>query len=71
MGTLFGFINFIANLGAFLFTFLFGWVKDKTGGFGWAFGILFALCLFFFSLGRCVAYGKKASDGNVGKGPKG
>ncbi|MDD2672606.1 MAG: MFS transporter [Syntrophales bacterium] len=38
--TLFGFINFLANLGAILFTLTFGMVKDATGSFTWGFLIL-------------------------------
>jgi ACS family D-galactonate transporter-like MFS transporter len=56
IGALFGFINFIANVGAFFFTFLFGWFKDETGSFTWAFGILVVFCLSSFWLGRCGLY---------------
>jgi MFS transporter, NNP family, nitrate/nitrite transporter len=52
IGALFGFINFIANVGAFFFTFLFGWFKDETGSFAWAFGILAVFCFSSFLLGR-------------------
>ena len=55
-GTVFGFINFIANVGAFFFTFLFGWFKDETGSFTWGFGILVAFCLSSFWLGRFGFY---------------
>jgi MFS family permease len=40
LGTLFGFINLLANLGAIGFTLLFGWVKDEMGTFAWGFGVL-------------------------------
>ena len=56
IGTLFGFINFVANLGAFFFTFLFGWLKDETGSFAWAFGILGLFCASSFCLGRLSIY---------------
>ncbi|MBW1781388.1 MAG: hypothetical protein JRL30_11700 [Deltaproteobacteria bacterium] len=56
IGALFGFINFIANVGAFFFTFLFGWFKDETGSFTWAFGILVVFCLSSFWLGRFGLY---------------
>ena len=40
VGTLFGFINFLANLGTVFFTLTFGWVKDQTGTFSLGFGVL-------------------------------
>jgi nitrate/nitrite transporter NarK len=43
--TLFGFINFLANLGAILFTLMFGFMKDVTGSFSWGFFILALLAL--------------------------
>ena len=45
MGGLVGFINFLANIGAVLFTLLFGWMKDAAGSFGWGFAVLAFLCL--------------------------
>ena len=45
MGGLVGFINFLANIGAVLFTLLFGWMKDASGSFGWSFAVLAFLCL--------------------------
>ena len=45
MGGLVGFINFLANIGAVLFTLLFGWMKDAAGSFGWSFAVLAFLCL--------------------------
>jgi MFS family permease len=45
MGGLMGFINFLANIGAVLFTLLFGWMKDTSGSFGWSFAVLAFLCL--------------------------
>lgn len=56
IGALFGFINFIANVGAFFFTFMFGWFKDETGSFAWAFGILVVFCFSSFLLGRFGLY---------------
>ena len=38
MGTLFGFINLLANVGAVGFIILFGTVRDATGSFAWGFG---------------------------------
>jgi NNP family nitrate/nitrite transporter-like MFS transporter len=43
--TLFGFINFLANLGAILFTLMFGFMKDATGSFTWGFFVLSLLAL--------------------------
>jgi len=45
MGGLVGFINFLANIGAVLFTLLFGWMKEAAGSFGWSFAVLAFLCL--------------------------
>jgi len=51
LGTLFGFINFLANLGAVLFTLLFGFAKDVAGSLSVGFGILALLCVGAFLLG--------------------
>ena len=48
--TLFGFINFLANLGAILFTLMFGFMKDATGSFTWGFFILALLAFATFAL---------------------
>ncbi len=40
LATLFGFVNFLANLGAVLFTLAFGFAKDATGSLSWGFGLL-------------------------------
>jgi predicted MFS family arabinose efflux permease len=45
MGTVSGFGNFFANLGAFSFTYLIGALKDQTGRFGLGFYALAAACL--------------------------
>ena len=45
MGSLLGLINFLANIGAVLFTLLFGWMKDASGSFGWSFAVLAFLSL--------------------------
>lgn len=37
LGLMLGIVIFTANMGAFLLTFLFGWLKDLTGGFHSAF----------------------------------
>jgi len=48
--TLFGFINFLANLGAIVFTLMFGFMKDVTGSFTWGFFILAVLAFATFAL---------------------
>lgn len=48
--TLFGFINFLANMGAVLFTLIFGFMKDTTGSFTWGFFILAVLAFATFAL---------------------
>jgi MFS family permease len=40
LATLLGFINFLANAGAVLFTAMFGWIKESSGSFGWGFAAL-------------------------------
>lgn len=54
LATLFGFVSFLANLGAVLFTILFGLLKDATGTFTWGFGILGILGAGGFLLGRVI-----------------
>jgi MFS family permease len=54
MATLFGFINFLANVGAVLFTLLFGFSKDATGTFAWGFGVLAVLALGSFAVGQGI-----------------
>jgi nitrate/nitrite transporter NarK len=43
LGTLLGFVNFLANLGAVAFTLMFGWSKDALGAFAWGFAVLSGL----------------------------
>ena len=40
LGSLLGFVNFLANLGAVAFTLVFGWSKDVLGSFTWGFAFL-------------------------------
>ncbi|UCB49433.1 MAG: MFS transporter [Deltaproteobacteria bacterium] len=54
LATLFGFVNFLANLGAVLFTIVFGLLKDTTGTFTWGFGILGILGAGGFLLGKVI-----------------
>jgi nitrate/nitrite transporter NarK len=54
MATLLGFVNLLANLGAVLFTFMFGWFKDHLGSFTMSFLVLASICCAAFFLGRPV-----------------
>ena len=40
VASVFGLVNFLANVGAVLFTLMFGLLKDQTGSFRWGFGVL-------------------------------
>jgi nitrate/nitrite transporter NarK len=50
--TMFGLINFLANMGAMVFTVMFGLIKDSTGTFTWGFAVLAFLCLSAYLAGR-------------------
>jgi ACS family D-galactonate transporter-like MFS transporter len=52
LGSLLGFMNLLANLGAILFIMMLGWVKDTMGSFSWGFGILAIMGLGAFLLGQ-------------------
>lgn len=54
LATLFGFVNFLANLGAVLFTLVFGLLKDATGTFTWGFGVLGILGAVSFLVGSAL-----------------
>ena len=54
MASLIGLVNFVANMGAVVFTLLFGWVKGATGSFGWGFAILAILGLTTFTVGQLL-----------------
>jgi MFS family permease len=63
LGLMLGIVIFTANMGAFLLTFLFGWIKDLTGGFHAAFVRIAPF--FFLALAvtwRVAAEGKKPSN---------
>jgi MFS family permease len=51
LGLFFGFINFLANLGAIGFTLAFGWMKDRFGTLSGGFGLMAALCVLAVVLG--------------------
>jgi MFS family permease len=50
--TMFGFINFLANMGAMIFTVMFGFIKDSAGTFSWGFAVLALLCFSTYLAGR-------------------
>jgi MFS transporter, NNP family, nitrate/nitrite transporter len=58
LGLMLGLVIFMANLGAFFFTFLFGWFKDLTGTFHWAFAAMTPL----FFLGLWVIWFRVAEE---------
>jgi MFS family permease len=62
LGTFIGFVNLLANLGAVLFTLMFGVIKDTTGSFAWGFGVLALLSLTAVSLGHAVLRPPPAAD---------
>jgi len=59
LGTLLGFVNFLGNLGAVLFTLLFGWSKDTLGSFGWGFAILAPLTALTLAAGLRILSERK------------
>jgi len=52
LGSLVGFINFLANLGAMLLAILFGWLKDTVGSFSWAFLLMAIFGVAVYLTGR-------------------
>ncbi|MBW1802835.1 MAG: hypothetical protein JRJ85_19145, partial [Deltaproteobacteria bacterium] len=52
--TVFGLVNFLANLGAILFTVLFGWIKDTFGSFEWGFAALTIWAFFSLFISRSL-----------------
>lgn len=60
MASLIGLVNFVANMGAVVFTLLFGWVKGATGSFGWGFAILAILGLMTFTVGQRLLHDRLA-----------
>ncbi|MBW2096789.1 MAG: MFS transporter [Deltaproteobacteria bacterium] len=54
LATMFGFLNFLANMGAVLLTLVFGLVKDHTGSLSWGFGSMAFLSLIVFLFGNGV-----------------
>jgi MFS family permease len=52
LATMMGFINFLANVSAIGVAILFGWLRDATGSFSWAFPVLSAAAVFAVVLGQ-------------------
>ena len=52
LASLIAFMNLIAIVGTILLTLMFGWGKDMTGSFSWAFAILASFSLMAFLVGR-------------------
>ena len=69
MGSLLGLTNFVANMGAVLFTLLFGWVKDTSGSFGWGFAVLALLGLMTFAVsyfsGKSITRSQKSTVNQI------
>ena len=62
IATLIGFVNFLANLGAVLFTLAFGFAKDATGSFKWGFGLMMVLSFVALAIGRGILKKECSSD---------
>jgi MFS family permease len=62
LGTVLGSVNFLANAGIVLYTMMFGWYKDLTGTFLWAFATLAGLAVIALILGD-RAFGRHAARG--------
>jgi MFS transporter, ACS family, hexuronate transporter len=60
VGSLIGLVNFVANMGAAVFTLLFGWVKGTTGSFGLGFAILAFLGIMTFAVGQLLLHDRLA-----------
>ena len=60
MASLMGLVNFVANMGAVVFTLLFGWVKGTTGSFGWGFAVLAFLSLMTFTVSQLLLHDRPA-----------
>lgn len=54
LATAFGFVNFLANLGAVIFTLLFGLAKDLTGSFFGGFMIMALAAAMAYFLGKTI-----------------
>lgn len=62
IATLIGFVNFLANLGAVLFTLAFGFAKDATGSLRWGFGLMMLLSFVALAIGRGILKKECSSD---------
>jgi len=69
IGTMIGSVNMLGNCGAILFTFLFGWFKDRLGGFSWGFVPLCLVSLVAAAAGLRVL-GKREGAGKEPTGSR-
>lgn len=54
LGAVLGFVNFLANLGAVIFTLTFGWFKDAFGTFAWGYALISPLAVAVLTAGLRV-----------------
>ncbi len=64
LGSTLGLVNLIANLGAIFLTILFGWVKESTGEFTSAFGVMSLLGVGIFLVSRLILRHADSSQSN-------
>jgi sugar phosphate permease len=68
VGTLSGFGNFFANVGAFTFTYLLGVLKDQTGSFKSGFYAISAACLVGFVFTVLLENMRRRAPEEIGPG---
>lgn len=62
LGTIIGMVNFLANLGAVLFTLTFGLAKDRTGSLSSGFLVLAILAILAYAFGRGILRKECSAD---------
>jgi MFS family permease len=65
LGLMLGIVIFMANMGAFFLTFLFGWLKDLTGSFQVAFAFIAPFFFLAMGLTRVVAGSKEEGNRSI------
>jgi MFS family permease len=65
LGLMLGIVIFMANMGAFFLTFLFGWLKDLTGSFHIAFAVIGPFFFLAMAMTRMVAESKDERKGII------
>src|SRR3970282_3006818 len=68
VGTLSGFGNFFANVGAFTFTYLLGALKDQTGSFKLGFYAIVGACLLGFLFTIVLEKMRRDAPGEMDRG---